>query len=213
MVTIMSQTIASMNQRAAHAFAPSLLMTVPPRRDRNVVELFLEHGIKATFFVLGAELERYKILCRRIVELGHELGVHGWTHRSPNLMTSKEIFISLERTVAAIETLTGVRPRFVRPCFGHSTAAFQKAAARLELTPVGWHFSGGDWAATSSHESIRDLAAAGLDGKILLFHDGAGDPEINRRTIRWLVNSLDRASFKALTISEYVGSGAQLPTL
>ena len=56
---------------------------LPCRVEGNtnrILELFAEHDVKATFFMLGWVAERYPGLVRRIVDSGHELASHGYTH-------------------------------------------------------------------------------------------------------------------------------------
>src|SRR6185369_5272331 len=53
-----------------------------PVGTEMLLEVLEAAQIKATFFLLGKEVSRNKILCRRLVEMGHELGAHGWIHVS-----------------------------------------------------------------------------------------------------------------------------------
>lgn len=160
--------------------------------------------IKATFFMLGKEISRNKVLCRRLLELGHEIGAHGWTHTSPKAMTTDEIFDGLRMTVREIGNATGFVCKFTRPCFGLFTPSFQQAASRLDLTPIGWHLSSKDWTASSQYDLKKALAVGGVNGKIILFHDGAGDPQLNVLSVKWLAGCLAQANIRPVKVSEYI---------
>src|SRR6185295_3926419 len=63
---------------------------LPSRVEHNVIrilELFAEHGTKATFFVLGWVAERFPSLTRRIADAGHEIGCHGFSHQRLHVLT------------------------------------------------------------------------------------------------------------------------------
>ena len=169
-----------------------------------LLEVLDAAGIKATFFMLGKEISRNKLLCRRLLELGHEIGAHGWTHTSPRTMTTDEIFDGLLKTVRVIGDATGCACKLTRPCFGLFTPSFREAARRLNLTPVGWHLSSEDWAASSQYELKKALAVSGVNGKIILFHDGAGDLHLNALSVKWLAGCLAQANIKSVKVSEYI---------
>lgn len=83
----------------------------PPRVARNtgrVLDLFAEHGVKATFFTLGWVAERNKELIQRIVREGHELASHGMEHRPVYSQTPDEFRADVRRTKAILEDIGGV---------------------------------------------------------------------------------------------------------
>jgi polysaccharide deacetylase family protein (PEP-CTERM system associated) len=83
----------------------------PPRVASNterVLDLFAEHGVKATFFTLGWVAERNLDLIRRIVREGHELASHGMEHRPVYSQTPEEFRADVRRTKAILEDVGGV---------------------------------------------------------------------------------------------------------
>lgn len=84
---------------------------LPPRVARNtgrVLDLFAEHGVKATFFTLGWVAERNQDLIRRIVREGHELASHGMEHRPVYSQTPEEFRVDVRQTKAILEDVGGV---------------------------------------------------------------------------------------------------------
>jgi peptidoglycan/xylan/chitin deacetylase (PgdA/CDA1 family) len=143
-----------------------------PASTPQVLDALDELGVRATFFVLGTRLTEHREIGRRIVDAGHEVAVHGWTHRPHLLRTPAAIFADLRRCAASIETITGRRPRFWRPPHGIPTGAGLLAARRLALRPVLWTADGLDWRHDATPDSIRDrIVAKRGPGGVVLLHD------------------------------------------
>jgi peptidoglycan/xylan/chitin deacetylase (PgdA/CDA1 family) len=69
-----------------------------------ILDLLARHEVKATFFVVGQNVERYPHIVERMIDDGHEVAVHGYTHTSPQLLSEQQEEDELKRT---IELLTG----------------------------------------------------------------------------------------------------------
>src|SRR5207248_10856092 len=83
----------------------------PSRVEDNtnrILDLFAEHGVKATFFTLGWVAERHKTLIRRIVHEGHELASHGWARIRADQHSPGEFRADVRRTKATLEAIGGV---------------------------------------------------------------------------------------------------------
>ena len=88
---------------------------------RRLLELLGKYSIRATFFIPGHTIETFAEPCREIVEAGHEVGHHGWTHLSPLNMSPEEEEKELKRGLDAVRGLTGQPPRGYRsPVWDHS---------------------------------------------------------------------------------------------
>jgi len=90
---------------------------IPCRVERNVeriLELLAESGSQATFFTLGWIAERYPQLVRRIVEAGHELASHGYSHLRIHEQTPVEFAQDIRRAKALLEDLAGTEVKGYR---------------------------------------------------------------------------------------------------
>lgn len=77
----------------------------------RLLDLHEDLGVPATWFVPGHTIESYPAMCERIVQAGHEVAHHGWSHRPPTAYESAAAErTDLERGIEAIESLTGRRP-------------------------------------------------------------------------------------------------------
>jgi len=93
----------------------------------RLLALLAKHGIRATWFIPGHTLESYPASCRTVFEAGHEIGHHGWTHRTPASLGREEEERELIRGNAAIEALAGRKPR------GYRSPAWDLSPHSIEL--------------------------------------------------------------------------------
>ena len=101
---------------------------LPSRVERNtdlVLRLFADQGVKATFFTLGWVAERHPALIRRIVDQGHELASHGFSHIRATDQDRDAFRADVGRTKALLEDIGGV------PVRGYRAASFSIGATNL----------------------------------------------------------------------------------
>ncbi|QSA99016.1 DUF3473 domain-containing protein [Methylococcus sp. EFPC2] len=115
---------------------------LPSRVERNtdrILALFAEHGVQATFFTLGWVAERYPGLVRRIVEGGHELACHGYSHIRVNRQSPFEFRADVEKSRNLLEQAGGVAVR------GYRAASYSIGAENLwaleVLAELGFTYS------------------------------------------------------------------------
>lgn len=144
-------------------------------------------GVRATFFVSGAAVERLPEVARSIAAAGHEIGSHGYSHAPLYLRGPAFVRDEVERAQRAITDITGVSPRLYRPSFGCRWFGLRAAQRRLGLTTVMWTVIGRDWRWPAARIAER-LVRGASNGAIFCLHDGralAPDPDI-RPTIEAL---------------------------
>ena len=88
---------------------PSFESRVVPA-SRTLLDLLRSHQVQATFFVLGYVADQFPALIEHIGSEGHEIGVHGYHHRFVSRSTPDEFARDLERSIQAVERITGERP-------------------------------------------------------------------------------------------------------
>jgi peptidoglycan/xylan/chitin deacetylase (PgdA/CDA1 family) len=141
-----------------------------PATTPRTLDLLDEHGLRATFFVLGSLAERHGDLVAEIRARGHAVGSHGHRHEHHLARGPGWIRRDLADAVAAIEA-TGARPRFYRPTYGQLTASTLREARRLGTETVLWSAWGREWAEPAP-EPVLARVSRGLEpGAIVLLHD------------------------------------------
>jgi peptidoglycan/xylan/chitin deacetylase (PgdA/CDA1 family) len=88
----------------------------------RILKLLARRAIPATFFIPGHTIETYPDACRRVVDAGCEVGLHGYAHEhNPTLSPENEKWV-FGRSIELVEALTGERPAGYRAPSGDLTA-------------------------------------------------------------------------------------------
>jgi peptidoglycan/xylan/chitin deacetylase (PgdA/CDA1 family) len=174
---------------AAHVPALARRLEIDCRVDRPVVAQTLDHGphdhrtpavhpvvaasrARATFFLVGEQVERRPGVARAIVEAGHEIGLHGHRHTLLLRRRVRELAADLDRATAAIAEATGVEPKLYRPPYGVFTSGALEHVRARGLRPLLWSAWGRDWERTATPARIaRRVTRSLAPGDVVLLHD------------------------------------------
>jgi len=143
-----------------------------PEGTPAVLELLAERGLRATFFVIGEQVQRRPSLAAEIVAAGHVLALHGYRHRLQLRLGSSQVQDDLARGSAAIEDAAGASPRWHRPPYGLYSPAGLRAVRAAGMKPLLWSRWGKDWRRFTTPQKIASRAASSLaPGDVILLHD------------------------------------------
>jgi peptidoglycan-N-acetylglucosamine deacetylase len=143
-----------------------------PQGTPAVLETLREAGARATFFLVGEQVERNGSLAAEIVAAGHNVGVHGHRHRNTLRLTPSQFSADTERGLATIADSTGLEPVLYRPPYGIFSAGAMGIVRRRGLRALLWSRWAHDWRARTTAGAIAAEASAGLrGGDVLLLHD------------------------------------------
>lgn len=163
---------------------PSVSLTFddgPAPDTPAILDVLREHGVRAAFFLVGRQVERYPGIARRILDEGHEIGNHSYSHPIYLYRRARVTRSELERAQEIITSATGRRPSLARPPCGVRTRAYFAAARELKLRTVQWTVAGFDWKRRSASEIAGAVLRSVAAGSIILLHDGDSRLKRDRR--------------------------------
>ncbi len=166
-----------------------------------VLEMLAAHDARATFFLVGEQVQRNPALALEVAHAGHEIALHCQRHRNLLRLTPWQVAEDLRRALAAIEDATGRSPLLYRPPYGVLNLAALVLARRRGWRTLLWSHWGRDWEGPATPATIAALVTEGAGpGAVLLLHD-ADDysaPGSWRRTVAALPRVLDTMSARGL---------------
>jgi peptidoglycan/xylan/chitin deacetylase (PgdA/CDA1 family) len=163
-----------------------------PTWTPQVLDLLRQHGVKATFCVVGVHASAHPRLVARIVREGHTLCNHSWQHdMALGQKPADQIKADLSRTSAAIrKAVPKARIPYYRQPGGLWTAEIVSVAKRLGMTPLGWTVDPADWTKPGEPAIVNRVMQHTSAGSIVLLHDGGGDRSQTLAACRTLIPSL-----------------------
>ena len=175
-----------------------------PQGTPAILEVLRQQDVRATFFLVGEQVERHRSVAAEVAAAGHAIGVHGHRHRNLLRLTPAQVDDDLARAAAALQGLSARPLELYRPPYGVLTTAALVHARRRRWTPLLWTRWGRDWRARASGASIAVDAAQGLNGgEVILLHDADHYSEAGswKRTAAALPRIIERARGAGLTFA------------
>ena len=157
----------------------------PSDNTEEILDILKKYDVKATFFVVGNTSEHGQELLKRIVEEGHSIGIHSYSHKYSAIYDSEESFFEdFNKISDYIYDVTGVRTQICRLPGGSSNTVSKISMAELvrslneqNIECFDWNISGGDASGQKlSASAISNNVLKGIDRfqtAVVLLHDGA----------------------------------------
>jgi len=179
----------------------------------RLLEVLAKHNVKATFFLIGRYVEQRPGIVREVVNEGHVVGNHTFSH--PNLIfaSARQTRTQLQECQQAITQAIGQHSPLFRPPFGGRRPGTLRIARSLGLAPVMWNVSGQDWKGYSADEIKQRIRRQLRGGDVILLHDGSHiDMGVDRsQTILatdLLILDAKSEGFEFVTIREMMNTSA-----
>lgn len=143
-----------------------------PHYTPRVLDLLDAHGAKATFFLVGREVERHAGLAREVVRRGHDVGTHTYSHANLAAVEPHVLREEIDRGRAVLEDVTGMPVSLFRPPGGHMSPRVVAHAACMGMMVALWSVDSRDWMRRGQESIRRRIARARVrSGDIVLLHD------------------------------------------
>ncbi len=140
----------------------------------TLINILKEYQVPATFFVVGAWVDKYPESVKQLFSAGHKICNHSDSHPNmPNISYDKKVE-ELKACNEKIKSVTGVSPTLFRCPYGAYDNDTIKAAQSLDMYTVQWDVDSLDWKDNATAKSISDRVTSKVcDGSIVLFHNDA----------------------------------------
>jgi peptidoglycan/xylan/chitin deacetylase (PgdA/CDA1 family) len=165
-----------------------------PDGTAAVLDVLADRKARATFFLVGEQVERYPSVAAEIASAGHEIAIHGQRHVLLLRRLPRALRDDLERARDVIASATGADPSLYRPPYGVFSGPALLTVRRLGWQALLWSRWGRDWERRATPESIAARAGRDLGpGEVILLHDSDSYSAVGswRRTAAALPAVLD----------------------
>jgi probable sporulation protein (polysaccharide deacetylase family) len=167
----------------------------------DLLQVLADNGVSATFFLTGRWCDLNPDLAADIAAAGHELGNHGYSHKSPNASSREAIIDEIQRTEAAIEKATGIVTRLYAPPSGEEEPHVIAAAAEAGYDTILWSVDTIDWQKPDAATIIERVKNKIRGGAIILAHPTAATVE----ALKSLIKDLEEEGYAFVPVSVNLG--------
>ncbi|MBC2602806.1 polysaccharide deacetylase family protein [Puniceicoccus vermicola] len=171
----------------------------------DYLDLFAQEGIKATFFCKGNSVASRPEIARRIVNEGHEVGNHSYSHPRFNQISDAEAYKQVIDTQAIIEETTGTTATLFRAPYILYTPKLMEILQATGLQPIDCSVGVSDWHEDTTVELIIERATTDKTkaGTIILMHDWS--PK-SLEALPTVIETLRERGYRFVTVSELLAA-------
>ena len=141
---------------------------------QTLIDILAKYDVPATFFVVGAWVDKYPESVKALSDAGHQVQNHSNTHPHMPQLSREQMKNEIESCNKKIEEITGKSPTLLRPPYGDYDNALIEVMNELNMYTIQWDVDSLDWKDSSTADSIyKRVTSKVKNGSIVLFHNDA----------------------------------------
>ncbi len=180
-----------------------------PANTPRLLDILAERNIKATFYVIGNNVNLYPGVLRRTVAEGHEIGNHSQTHCLLSKLSDSQLRLEMQRCQDSIGRAAGIRPRTMRPPYGGLVQRQRQLVFdEFGYPTILWSVDPLDWKRPGASVIANRIVSSTAAGGIVLAHD------LHSQTVDSMPQTLDgllRRGFEFVTVSQLIAMQVSPP--
>lgn len=185
---------------------------------QTLIDILNEYGVKTTFFVVGAWVDKYPDSVRALTAAGHEVCNHSDTHPHMPKLSEAEMLKQIQSCNEKIAAITGKTPALFRPPYGDYNDAVIRTVNSLGMYPIQWSVDSLDWKDPTPQQISERVLSQVKPGSIVLFHNGAKNTPAALPTV---LKTLQSEGYEIVPVSELIcknsysidSAGMQIPKI
>lgn len=139
-----------------------------PRYTEQLLDGLAERNVKATFFLLGQNIEGREEIIKRMAEEGHLIGNHTYYHVDITRLSQREACREILDTSEKITAITGQPVEYIRPPFGNWDKELE---CEVMMLPIFWSVDTLDWTTKNEDQIVQKVVTKIEENDIILMHD------------------------------------------
>lgn len=175
-----------------------------PIYTEKILDILEKNNAKATFFVIGENVERYPEIAIKIHEAGHEIGNHTYSHPDMSCISVDRAIEEIIHAENVITDTTGTKPVLFRSPGGIYSDSLVDAVVKHDYKPIlwSWRQDTRDWNHEPADKIVSGVIKNIQNGDIILFHDYNTNGSPTPTAIERLLPKLKKMGYSFVTVSE-----------
>jgi peptidoglycan/xylan/chitin deacetylase (PgdA/CDA1 family)/sulfur carrier protein ThiS len=173
-----------------------------PGQTDKVLDVLERENVRATFFMVGRLVDKNPKLARRVIEAGHDVGNHTYSHKSLARLSAAGLRKEIRTGRQAIEDVTGKSASWMRPPYGAMDSDAWQVVRDMDVRTALWDVDSRDWTRPGSKKIAKTVTREVRPGSVVLFHDGGGDRHQTVEALEPIIRKLKRQGYTFVTMEE-----------
>lgn len=171
---------------------------------QTLIDILQQHGVTATFFVVGDWVDRYPDSVKALAGAGNEVMNHSLSHAHFSTLREDEIVADISACNEKIAALTGQTPTLFRCPYGEYDDHVIQAVSSMGMTAIQWDVDSLDWKGISAEEIQKRVLRNIRPGSIVLFHNAA---ENTPAALPGILDALQKDGYTVVPVSQILLDG------
>lgn len=180
-----------------------------PKQTKEILSILDKHDVKATFFVIAQNATYYPDVLRSIVDMGHEIGNHTFSHIDIKKSKKNVIKNEIIKSEKSIYDLCQYNTCLFRPPGGVINSDIIETARSLKYKIVLWDIDTRDWAHRNVDEIVKNISKNVKNGSIILFHDYISKNSPTPEALEKIIPLLKEQGYSFVCVSELISNERQ----
>ena len=180
----------------------------------QLLDILADSGVRATFFITGNKIKKYKNIVKRMISEGHEVANHGYSHRNLLFKNTQFIKNEIEKTDDLLRKCGAEGEIVFRPPFGRISLKAFCFLGKINKKIIMWNIPTKDFKAKSTDSILKKIYAKLRRGGIIVLHDAGKniDSDVDRihtvNAVKHVVVEILKRNYSFATISEMLESNS-----
>ena len=177
-----------------------------PEFTDEILQVLKEQDVKATFFLIGGELEKHPEEGKKLVAAGHEIGNHSYSHQRMIFVSPSFVREEIEKTDALIRAAGHENPPHFRPPYGKKLFALPFYLSQNNRRTITWDIEPESFPAVakSSEAITKYVLDRAQNGSIILLHVMYDPQKKSLNAVKPIIEGLKQKGFRFATVSELI---------
>lgn len=168
----------------------------------ELIKILGEYKVKATFFVVGAWVDKYPEEVKRLADAGHRIENHSNSHPHMTKISTEKMVEELRACNEKIASITGRKPILFRPPYGDYNNAVIETVESQDMYTIQWSVDSLDWQDSATAQSIiKNVTSKVCDGSIILCHN---DAEYTPDALPTILKTLQDEGYEFVLIEDLI---------
>ncbi len=176
----------------------------------KILDILKKYNVKATFFVVGSQIEKYPTIFKRMIREGHDIANHGYRHLKITELTANQLKSQLELNTALMKKYKAAGRLVFRPPYGALDPTTIQTISKHGYKIALWTIDSRDWRSLNKSQVIKNVVSNFKNGYIVLQHCAAESKKENLsgsvQALPEIIKAARKQGFRLVTVSQLLES-------